>query len=49
MTHVCSSLTGTLFLQDWKRWLVVCFLPHVYAKFCIGERPHTLSTGLHFS
>ena len=33
--YVLWSITAILILWDWKRWIVVAFLPHVYAKFCI--------------
>lgn len=29
------SVTAVLLVWDWQRWLIVCFLPHAYAKFCI--------------
>lgn len=33
--YILWSIALVLALWDWKRWIVVAFLPHLYAKFCI--------------
>lgn len=33
--YILWSITAILVIWDWKRWIVVAFLPHLYAKFCI--------------
>ena len=33
--YILWSITALLIIWDWKRWIVVAFLPHLYAKFCI--------------
>lgn len=33
--YILWAITASLVLWDWKRWIVLCFLPHMWAKFCI--------------
>lgn len=33
--YILWSITALLVIWDWQRWIVIAFLPHIYAKFCI--------------
>jgi fatty acid desaturase len=33
--YVLWTITAILVVWDWQRWIVIAFLPHLYAKFCI--------------